>query len=409
MTRWIYGFLAGIAVTAACGGSGAVPGAVVRDSAGITIVDNSAIGLDDLEAWTLSPSPTLELGSLDGREIAEQFNSIVGATRLRDGSVVVADGGSRELRFFDRHGAHQQTVGGSGEGPGELGRLFSLDRIRGDTLVANDWPVGHAAWFTVDGAFVFNSMLGPYWPGLTGHFLRDGSLLADTYGRSSYGNEIETWAVSGREDYFRPDGWIVRALRDSTVDTLRSVVGEEWFRRGVWRQDLWIQALPFAHNTKVAWNADRIFVGETERRQIEALDYAGKIAMLIRWLSDPVPVTADDRRRFERFSLDRARANRQAHVRRWLDVISYPEAKPTFKELTTDRSGRLLVRNWEAFDGETVDWLVFGTNGHLVANLTVPSDVLLLEIGDDYVICVWKDELDVEFVKVYGLNKEGET
>jgi hypothetical protein len=409
MTRLMYGLLAGIAVTPACGESGAAPSAVVRDSAGITIVDNSAVGLDDLEAWTLSPSPTLELGSLDGREVAEQFNSIVGATRLRDGSVVIADGGSRELRFFDRYGAHRQTVGGSGEGPGELGRLFSLDRIRGDTLVANDWPVGNAAWFTVDGSFVFNSMLGPYWPGLTGRFLPDGSLIADTYGRRSYGNEIETWAVSGPEDYFRPNGWMVRALRDSTVDTLRSVEGEEWFRRGVWRQDLWIQALPFAHNTKVAWNAERIFVGETERREIEAIDYAGEITMLIRWNSDLVSVTSDDRNQFESYSMNRARQNRQAHVRRWLDVISYPEVKPTFKEITTDRSGRLLVRNWEAFDSEAVDWLVFETDGHLIANLTVPSDLQLLEIGNDYVIGIWKDDLDVEFVRVYGLQKEGTT
>ncbi len=408
MTRWIYGFLV-VVMAAACGGSGVAPGAVVRDSAGITIVDNSAIGPDDIEAWALSPSPTLELGSLDGREVAEQFNSIVGATRLRDGSIVIADGGSRELRFFDRDGTHQETIGGSGEGPGELGRLFSLDRIHGDTLVANDWPVGNAAWFTVDGAFVFNSMLGPYWPGLTGHFLPDGTLLADTYERRSYGNEIESWAVNGPEDFFRPHGWMVRALRDSTVDTLRSVVGEEWFRRGVWRQDLWIQALPFAHNTTVAWNADRILVGETERREIEALDYAGNIAMLIRWDSDPVPVTADDRDQFESYSLNRARQNRQAHVRRWLDVISYPEAKPAFKEITTDRSGRLFVRNWEASGRETVDWLVFGTDGHLMANLTVPSDLQLLEIGVDYVIGLWKDELDVEFVRVYGLRQEGTT
>jgi hypothetical protein len=150
-------------------------------------------------------------------------------------------------------------------------------------------------------------------------------------------------------------------------------------------------------------------VGETERRQIEALDYAGKIVTLIRWGNDPVPVTADDRNQFESYSLDRARANRQAHVRRWLDVISYPEAKPTFKELTTDRSGRLLVRNWEAFDSETVNWLVFETDGHLTTHLTVPSDLELLEIGSDYVIGIWKDELDVEFVKVYGLNKEGAT
>lgn len=123
----------------------------MRDSAGIQIVDNSAIAPDDLPAWSLSPNPILELGTLDGGEYAEQFNEIVGATRLPNNSIVIADGRSREIRYFGGDGNHLQTIGGPGEGPGELNALFSLDRIRGDTLVANKWPVGQAAWFESDG------------------------------------------------------------------------------------------------------------------------------------------------------------------------------------------------------------------------------------------------------------------
>ena len=62
---------------------------------------------------------------------------------------------------------------------------------------------------------------------MTGHFLADGSLLADTYERRCYGNELEFWVAYGTEEHFRPQGWMVRALRDSTVDTLRTITGEE--------------------------------------------------------------------------------------------------------------------------------------------------------------------------------------
>ncbi len=405
MRRLLGGTVATAFTVLSCGGDEVPALAVVRDSLGIEIVDNSAIPAAALPTWTLPTTPALVLGTTDGSEVAEQFNQVVGATRLESGSLVVADGGSRELRFFDANGQHVKTVGGIGEGPGELGRLFSLDRIRGDTLIANDWPVGNAAWFDSTGVFLFNSLLGPYWPGLTGHFLPDGSLLADTYEHRSYGNEIEMWAAGGTEEIFRPQGWMVRMLRDSTVDTLRAVHGEEWFRTGVWRQNLWIAPLPFAHHTKVTWNADHVFVGETEQPQVEVLNHSGSIIRLIRWSSEPVSVTRADRRAFETSALDRARPGRRAHVVNWIDGVRYREAKPAFKEIGTDRLGRLFVRHWETAGVPTVDWLVFGLGGQLAARIPVPTDLELLEIGETYVLALWRNELDVEFVRVYDLRK----
>ena len=87
--------------------------------------------------------------------------------------------------------------------------------------------------------------------------------------------------------------------------------------------------------------------------------------------------------------------------------MSYRDAKPTFKDLKTDRAGHLFVRSWETYGSGTVDWLVFNDQGHLQGTLPVPADIEILEIGDDYVIAVWKNELDAEFVRVYDLTYEG--
>jgi hypothetical protein len=105
---------------------------------------------------------------------------VVGAVRLSDGRIVVADGLSREARYFDVGGEALQTVGGQGEGPGELRFLYSIDLIPGDTVVLGGWPIGYRYWFDEDGVFVNRPMLGPWFPGLLGRTLDDGSLLLDS-------------------------------------------------------------------------------------------------------------------------------------------------------------------------------------------------------------------------------------
>ena len=395
----------GCVASAACGNPESSSSAVIRDSAGITIVDNRSLDPSEVPIWTLSDDFVLELGVVDGHP-AEQFNGVVGAARLADGRIVVADRGSRELRFFDESGIYMETVGGPGGGPGELnGMFFAMDRIHGDTIVASEWPVGTAALFTERGDYTFNVRLGPYWPGLAGHFLPDGSLLADTYPRRSYGNELEWWAAYGSEAHFRPTGWLVRVKRDSTVDTLRTIHGEEWFKTGVWRQNLAINAKPFAHNTAVAWNDEHIFVGETEQARIEVRDHAGTLTRLIDWAAELVAVSGEDRSEFRASVSERARPGREANIVRWLGEVTFPDHKPAFHALLTDRAGYLWVEPWPRSDARDAQWSVFDRDGRLTATTLVPIDLVPLEIGEDYLLVLRKDELDIEFVRLYDLQK----
>lgn len=89
----------------------AEPGAAVevRDSAGISVVENGASGGAPL--LTLSPQPTFDVGSL-AAEGPEQLHRVAAATSLADGSVAVLDGGSGEVRVFAPDGAFVRTLGG---------------------------------------------------------------------------------------------------------------------------------------------------------------------------------------------------------------------------------------------------------------------------------------------------------
>ena len=77
--------------------------------------------------WTLGAQPSLTLG-LDESNPAALLQTIVGATRLPDGSILVGDHGDFALKLFARDGAYQRSHGRKGSGPGEVRHLATLLR-----------------------------------------------------------------------------------------------------------------------------------------------------------------------------------------------------------------------------------------------------------------------------------------
>ncbi len=83
-------------------------GPVIRDSAGIRIVEHTAAAAGASPGWTLGTAPALSLGTVDGDPAHELFG-VEDALRLDDGTILVANGGASEVRLFRRDGAHLAT------------------------------------------------------------------------------------------------------------------------------------------------------------------------------------------------------------------------------------------------------------------------------------------------------------
>ena len=88
----------------------------------------------------LADEPLVRVGMLDG-PVEHLFGNITGAVRLEDGSVVVGDEQSREVRMFDARGRHVWTSGREGEGPGDYQGLWLLRRCQGATVTVYDWQL----------------------------------------------------------------------------------------------------------------------------------------------------------------------------------------------------------------------------------------------------------------------------
>lgn len=151
-----------------------------------------APGTDDSSARTrrvfvVDSVPTVDIGDeTDGPHAI--FSGPVFPALLSDGSIVVANGGSQELRFFNASGEWIRSVGRSGSGPGEFNSLGWLQVGAADSLRTYDWGHLRVQVFSQDGQFQRAYMLGPDGGGGTLRpeaSLADGSIIASTQASAS--------------------------------------------------------------------------------------------------------------------------------------------------------------------------------------------------------------------------------
>ena len=82
------------------------------------------------------------------------------------------------------------------------------------------------------------------------------------------------------------------------------------------------------------------------------------------------------------------------------------DAYPAFDEIRADGAGYLWVREYPMSAEEDVVWTVFDPEGRVLGLVETPAGLEVFEIGEDYVLGSAKDELGVEYVRVWGLSRE---
>ena len=75
--------------------------AEVRDSSGVTIVKSDSPSWEEGEGWRLGAAPLVDIGVVSGDAAYELFRPL-GAIRLGDGRIVVANSGTGDLRYYDK-------------------------------------------------------------------------------------------------------------------------------------------------------------------------------------------------------------------------------------------------------------------------------------------------------------------
>ena len=274
-------------------------------------------------------------------------------------------------------------------------------------MVIGGWPIGSRYWFDENGDFVRNQALGPWFPGMLGRTLVDGGLILDTYEFGSHGNTLENWAAFGTETELRPEGVVELVSADGERhDTIGVLRAAEWHKTGELRQSFAMHALPFSPIGLVAWSREYVFIGHTEMAEVRAFDMEGTLSMIVRWTPGAVSVTADDRASFRDAVLTGVRRpDQEPAMRRWLSEISYPDSKPTFSGLISAEGGELWIRDSDRSGSEMTRWTVYGSDGQAIATVDVPTELTVLDVDDTHLVGKRIDELGVETVWTYSVER----
>lgn len=384
---------------AACGGDAGGEAAVVRDSAGIQIVENRGGGWGERDGWRLSDEPTVQIGVAEG-DANYQMDRVRAALRLGDGRIVVANAGNQQIRWYDAGGRFMASAGRQGGGPGEFQSLTTLRRLPGDSVLAYDVPGFRLSWFDPAGRFVRSLQLQPVGqvpPRFVDRFA-DGSLLLSSSVRTM-GSSTESGTRRDTLLFLRagPDG----AILDSLPVTPASEASFQFLTRGGQITAMNILTLPFMRNVHTAASGDRYWQGTNDAYEIVLRRADGTPERIVRRSVEPVPV-----RGAYLDSLRRAQvAEGGPEAGEALDNVQFPEHLPAFERLLVDDAGNLWVQHTAWPGRPPVAWDVFDGEGTMLGTVHMPSGFRATHVGADFVLGVWTDEDGVEYVRMYRLNR----
>jgi hypothetical protein len=388
------------AILASCGrDTQEKPGAqfAVRDSAGVRISENSAPA--DSAIYTIAGLPRLAIGLEDGPD-AYLLSNVRTAIALADGRIVVANGGTAEIRTYSPTGEHLTTYGRTGEGPGEFRSLSEVWIARLDTIVALDRALNRITVLAPDGSVAATHGIpqvpaeAPVMTHVLGRFA-DGTLLLK--GVPLLGPDSEEGRVRTHANYARwSPGAEGVAMLGALPDLEQWVVGDGGGFTGY--------AVPFAAQPQVAVGARHFHYAAGEQFQVERRDTAGRLAAIVRREHQPRPVTRDQVEAHRAESTARMPPAGRARYERALSSWGVPDNHPAIRRLLVAAGGDLWVREATTDDPGSSIWSVFAPDGRWTARVELPRRFVPLTVNETEVLGVaFEPETDVEQVHAYRL------
>jgi hypothetical protein len=375
---------------AACTSERRASGFEVRDSAGVRIAESGAPVWTSRDAWQVEASPAADIGATQGDSTAE-LSDVTGIERLSDGRIVIGNGDTHDLRFYDSTGHFLRRVGGAGAGPGEfrsLGRLFLLP---GDTIVVSDVQLRRLTVFDSAGRLVRTSQLAAGTQGNPMVLLTDRTFLARP------GFLIQ----HGQSGVRRDSAWIIRYdLQGALLDTVGRFIAGENFVYSEGKQSLG-GPLPYGKDSYYAARKGGFYFGSGDAPEVHAYDAHGRMTAIVRFHRPPAAIT-DAHIAQLRLPDDSA----SALWNRVLASLDFPKQFPAYAGMLRDANANLWLKDFGWPPDETAEiWQVFDANSRWLGALDMPARFNLMRVSGDYLLGIARDDLDVEHVRVYRLIK----
>ena len=324
--------------------------------------------------------PVLDIGSVDASG-SVVFTNVIDAARLSSGVIVVADRGSRSIRFFSPRGVRVREVGRKGEGPGEYGLLTWIKRCAPDTLYI--WDARYSRMTVLDSA---------------GAFVRQFALPGNSDAISCTNSSI--FVVLG---YPKGDGMYSEHSPPTTAEL--TAYSSDGSRLHAFGSVSFGVLRPLAARTTVAVTGDRVFVGPGDSASIRVMTLSGTpltpIALGVAGRPvEPRHYSAAIEHLLFFFMVPKDRER----PREILFKIPAPKVLPAYREIFTDPTGAIWAVTSPLGDGVTV---LQGADslGKPLGVLRIPVELDVHEIGRDYLLGIAENASGEQRVLLYRLHR----
>ena len=373
---------------------------LVRDSADIRITENASPPEGSRLPWRIGPEPTVSIGELEGEE-PYMLHWAGRFARLSDGRIVVANLGSSEVRMFDASGTHLVSWGGVGEGPGEFMSLAQVALWPGDSIVAWYSSGLGISVFDSDGnygrSFVLQSGEEASWRRPRPIAVRaDGTILSINDPEDADTAVVEIWDADGALSASlgtHPGREVIVTTNEQGSRELKMTVYSRELVTGQW--------------------GDLVVASHTTRYEIRAFRGDGTLARIVRrehvlrapTQADLEPYIEEQLAMYATIpDLPPAIAEQ---ARKSLGSTPLAKTFPAFSTILSDAAGNLWVREYDFPREERPAplWTVFDPEGRVLGFIETPQGLRIGQIGEDYILGHYRDELDIEYVQMWPLER----
>ena len=388
--------LASVLLLAACEPRVTREAMIVRDSAGITVVDSDGNqpAWTSETAWRLSARPRIQVGN-QPYDPSQRIFGAEHARRMPDGGIVVANRGLGDLRIFDAGGYHVMTIRIVVDPTIETGRPRRVYPMSPDSLVVY---LGGGQLVLRDGEFQLQQRANVERPeGLdpeellpAGDWFADGTLLfrgevpldPSLTGLQRTRMRLMRYGIDGR---------LIETIGEFDADT--EIVGEEVY---VWG--------PSAH---VAVADSTIWYAPGDRWEVREIATDGRTLRIFRIDRPMNAVTGADRSAFRVGAVRQLRDQGEENAEEIVDsTYIQAETFPAWSQILVDEVGNVWARSYRWFEmGADYPWTVFDREGRYLGEVVVPYPLTVHEIGDDYVLGHMADGRGNEAVYIYDREK----
>lgn len=380
-------------------------------------------------AWTLDTRPRLRIGS-EGDPLYE-FDGIVAARMLATGDIIVVDGGSKQIRYYDRNGKFVRAAGRNGEGPGEFRHLTFASITQTGVVFTFDWRLSRVTQWNAKGRADRMWRLTPSIDGVWRPIglLSERELLLREWRVPKrlwdYQNNRQPGFVAGslvRDTiaFFATGTSGTGSRKEQNIDhprvreiiRLPGAVRYPFHNGRIWT----IPTVPFTQDPVVFAREGRLYWAREDSLQIVAFDSSGKVKQIFRGSAARKQVREEDLERVIEFKVG---SSTDEHGRRFISpttqqywtrayhAMPIPDQKPMVDQLYVDDFEYVWAREYRDDPaGELATrWWVFDRSGIVVARHVFPSRFQLFDIGLDHVLGGRRDEFGVEAIEIYNLNR----